>query len=532
MKTTSYLFLLALWLLSACQTKTNSEKPVADDNSTDNQQPNIILIMVDDMGYSDLGCYGSEIPTPNLDKLAQNGLQFTQFYNAARCCPSRAALMTGSHPHRVGMAGMTIDSDKPLKQGPFRGALIDSCLTIAEALKQAGYGTYMTGKWHVGEHKEQWPIKRGFDKYFGLISGATSFYEVLQESKHVRHFAIDSTEYRPNQPDFYATNAYNDTAIKFLNNHLKSQPNNPFFLYLAHTAPHFPIHAPEEYVKKYLGKYKANFQTIREQRFKKQLELGLFPSSLTLSPLDSFSPKLDTLSEEKINDWDRRMAVYAAMIDVLDESVGRLVAFLESKNQLDNTIIVFLSDNGGCAESVLGRGMHDPNVPIGQKGSYEAYLQPWANVSNTPFRLFKSFIHEGGIRTPFIFHWPKGTVQKKSNLIHQPAFIVDIYATLLDAAKAQPNFEGKVAIDGKSFLPLVTNVGEFTTHEHYCWEHLGSKGIRQANWKLVKAKNSPNWELYNLENDPTELNNLNQKENQKAKELETLYLAWEKKIGI
>jgi len=492
------------------------------------KRPNIVVILADDMGFSDLGCYGSEIHTPNLDALAHEGVRFTQFYCAARCCPSRAALLTGLYPHQAGVGAM-VSRNPDVTPGPYQGYLNDQCMTIAEVLKPAGYRTYMSGKWHVGELPPHWPRKRGFDRYFGLISGASSYWELLQEPRRKRVMALDDEPFTPTADDFYMTDAFADFAVKCLDDHGQSEA--PFFLYLPFTAPHWPLHAWPEDIAKYKGTYMCGWDELRRRRHKRMLELGIVEERWALSPRDSEVPPWDEVGDKA--DWDLRMAVYAAMIDRMDQGIGRVLAKLREIGAEEDTLVLFLSDNGGCHESVEKRKLHREGALPGERGSFAAYRRPWANAGNTPFRLFKHWIHEGGIATPLIARWP-ARIKQHGALTHQVGHIIDIMATCLDIAGAEYpktcNGNAITPLEGKSLLPIFqgdTRRG----HDALYWEHFGNRGIRQGNWKLVATKEGT-WELYDLEADRTELDNLAEARFPKAEELLGLYHRWAKRCGV
>jgi arylsulfatase len=493
------------------------------------KRPNIVVIMADDMGFSDLGCYGSEIRTPNLDRLAQDGLRFTQAYNAARCCPTRAALLTGLYPHQAGMGGMVSTSAKPRPAGPYQGYLNRECVTIAEVLRGAGYRTYMSGKWHVGEAPEHWPRKRGFDRYFGLISGASSYFELLDEERGRRFMANDDAPYTPEGDQFYMTDAFSDHAVQYLDEH--RDPDTPFFLYLAYTAPHWPLHAWPEDIAKYRGTYRIGWDELRERRYRRLLELGIIDPKWRLSPRDPEVPAWDTV--ENKDDWDLRMAVYAAMIDRLDQGVGRVLDTLRRIGAEDNTLVLFLADNGGCHESVESRKLNKPGTLPGERGSFAAYQRPWANASNTPFRWFKHWVHEGGISTPLIARWP-GRIQQRGVLTNQVAHVTDIMATCVDMAQAEypETFEGHpiTPLAGKSLLPVFDGK-TWEPHARLFWEHEGNRAVREGRWKLVAARQNE-WELYDLEADRTELHNLAKEQPDRAAALLKTWEDWAAGCGV
>lgn len=496
-----------------------------------NNRPNIVVIMADDMGFSDIGCYGSEIATPHLDGLAAEGLRFTQFYNAARCCPSRASLLTGLYPHQAGMGGMVSTLAKPKPEGPYQGYLNDQCVTIAEVLRNSGYRTYMSGKWHVGEQREYWPRRRGFDRYFGLISGASSYWEILEEERKQRIMALDDERYLPEGDAFYMTDAFTDHAVEFLEQ--QPGPEHPFFLYLAYTAPHWPLHAWPEDIAKYRGKYRIGWDELRQRRYQRLLELGIIDPKWALSPRDADVPPWDSVEDQ--DDWDLRMSVYAAMIDRMDQGIGRVLAALKRIGAEENTLILFLSDNGGCHETAEGRKLHKPGTKPGERGSFTAYKRPWANASNTPFRLFKHWVHEGGIATPLIARWPAG-ISARGTLTHQMGHIIDLMPTCLETAGAVYPAAGRdgktpvLPLEGRSLLPILQGKTR-EPHPELYWEHMGNRAVRQGAWKLVAAKNG-DWELFDMEADRTELHRLGAEHPGKAEELLSLYETWAKRVGV
>ncbi len=521
------------------------------------KRPNIILIMADDMGYSDIGCYGGEIHTPNLDGLAAGGVRFTQFYNTARCCPTRASLMTGLYQHQAGVGHMM--SDKGYDS--YRGDLNNRCVTIAEVLKTAGYSTYMSGKWHVTKSirpdgpKHNWPRQRGFDRFFGTIHGAGSFYDPSSLTR-------DNTQIVPDSDDFYYTNAISDNAAGFIREH---NTNNPFFMYVAFTAPHWPMHALPQDIAKYKGRYARGWDALRAERHKRMIEMGIVKSKWEITLRDSNVPPWEE-AEDKL--WfQRRMEVYAAMVDCLDQGVGRIVSELKRTGNFENTLIFFLADNGGCAEEYGSRGPVKPDpskeIPLrpmdknslqydmqpkvtrdgrpvrtghgvmpGPADTYIAYGRPWANASNTPFRLYKHWVHEGGISTPLIAHWPS-QIKARGKLRHQPGHLVDIMATCVDIAYAKYPSEYKgsriIPMEGKSLVPAFDN--KLIEREAIYWEHEGNRAVRQGKWKLV-SRHPGTWELYDLEADRTELNNLAQKYPQRVEQLKAMYESWAARCGV
>lgn len=483
---------------------------VAFGSMPNENQPNIILILADDMGFSDTGCYGGEIETPNIDRLARNGIRYSQFYNAARCCPTRASLLTGVYPHQAGMGWMN-NSDEGTPG--YRGDLSKHAVTIAEVLKTAGYSTFMTGKWHLSNTRkndtgasDNWPKQRGFDRYFGIISGSDSYFSPELFS--------DNQKY-PAPPAFYLTHAISDTTVKYIEQHFSSVQNKPLFLYVAYTAPHWPLHALEEDIKKYGDLYQAGWDEIRERRLEKQVESGLWKSKLELSPRDAKVPEWSSLSAEEKKEFARRMAIYAAQIDAMDQGIGRIIKKLEETNQLDNSVIFFLSDNGGCAEFISSGESKDLSGEL--TDTWESYRIHWANASNTPFREYKHYTHEGGIRTPLIVQWPGGIRKPaRGGFVRDYGHINDIMATCIELAHADypKEYGGNtiVPLQGKSLVPHFSN--KENSQGPIFWEHEGNIGMRDGDWKLVAATpinqafDPARLELYNLKSDPVELHDL------------------------
>lgn len=535
-------------------------------------RPNIILIMSDDMGWSDLGCYGGEIETPNLDALAENGLRFTQFYNTARCCPTRAALLTGLYPHQAGIGHMM--DDRGLDG--YRGELNRNCVTIAEALKPAGYCSYMVGKWHVTkttrpateEGKHNWPLQRGFDRYYGTITGAGSFFDpttLVRDNTPISPFA--DPEYAPEE--FYYTDALSDQAARFVAEHARDHADKPFFMYLAYTAAHWPMHAKEADIAKYKGRYDGGYDHIRAQRMAKLQRLGLIDSRWTMAPQQG-----GAWSDVKDREFELRcMEVYAAMVDCLDQGIGRLVAELKRAGQWENTLVLFLQDNGGCAEG-MGRSANNPaprhraeqpslpplandylqpdmipkqtrdgypmrqgyGVLPGAGDTFHGYGEAWANVSNTPFREYKHWVHEGGISTPLIAHWPAGiAAQRRSALEPQPAHLIDLMATCVDLAGASypTEFQGQriKACEGASLVPAFAgrDVGR---NEPIFFEHEGNRAVRDGQWKLVaKGAQSP-WELYDMAADRTEMHDLAAQQPERTKAMAAAWEDWARRAEV
>ena len=475
----------------------------------DRTRPNIILIMVDDMGYSDLGCYGGEVQTPHIDALAKNGLRFKQFYNTAKCHTTRAELLTGNYAYAIG--------DHRMEHGA----------TIGEVLRTVGYRTLIAGKWH----QNPLPTTRGFDRYYGLADGCSNFFNPGLEARpgegspgrkgqtRIRRWAIEDKVimgYTSPDKKFYHTDAFTSYAIDRLDEY--KGEDKPFLLYLPYTAPHYPLHAWPEDIAKYRGKYKIGWDKIRQQRFKRMNKMGIIGPNHKLT--ERASKAWDELSEEQKDAEDLKMAVYAAMIDRVDQNLGRLFAKVKELGEWDNTLIMFLADNGACPE----QPNTTPNIPPGPVESYRTVSVGWANASNTPYRKFKSTDYEGGIRTPFIAHWP-GVI--KPGMTDQVGHIIDVSATFRDITGAQYprkiNGNQTLSPRGKSLLPIFKG-GERDPHKELYWHFNRANAVRQGNLKLVRAGKA--WELYNLKADPTETNNLAKERSEKAKELASLWEAW------
>lgn len=498
-------------------------------------KPTIVLIMSDDMGYSDLGCYGGEIKTPTLDGLAAGGVRFTQFYNSARCCPTRASLMTGLYPHQAGLGHMVDDRGR---EG-YTGRLNERCVTIAEVLRQAGYQTCMSGKWHItpytystppsGLHRESWPLQRGFDRFFGTIAGAGSFYTPVSLMR-------DNDFIAPEGDDFYYTDAINDEAVRYIQT---AEPDKPLFLYIAHTAPHWPLHARDEDIANYADTYAAGWDAVREARYTRMVEMGIIRSEWALTERDSRVPPWEKAAHK---DWEaRRMAVHAAMVEVMDRGIGRVVEALKASGRFDNTLLLFLSDNGASNEVIQGthtrhgnfaRGGTTVDVMPGAPDTYAAFGIPWANVSNTPFRLYKKWIHEGGIATPLIAHWP-AQIKAGGQLRHTPGHIVDIMATCAEISGAvYPAERNGVAVppcEGLSLVPVFA--GKPLERRALFFEHEGNRAVRIGKWKLAAEHQKP-WELYDMEADRTEMHNLIDVHPDLAAALTALYDQWAKRTGV
>ena len=482
-----------------------------------NDKPNIIVILVDDMGYSDLGCTGSEIETPNLDKMATEGALFTKFYNTSRCCPSRASLLTGQYQWDAGIGHMDTDkSDLP----EYQGYLNKQSVTIAEVLKENGYQTFMSGKWHVGhKQREWWPDYRGFEQFYGIPAGGGIYF---YPSKFYERPIYWNGELQTPDSSWYSTDAFTDYSIDYIKN--RRDKKKPFFMYMAYIAPHFPLQAKTEDIDKYRDTYKVGYDVIRNARFEKQKKLGIVSNELPASK--PVYEDWETLENKDVEALE--MAVYAAMIDCLDQNIGKLMSALEDEDIAENTVVMFLSDNGACQAS----RNKTPEARLGSRDCNAAY-GIWYNVSNTPYKMRKSQEHEGGIITPLIIHYPYG-IKNKGKLISEPAHVMDIMPTCLKLAGAiyPENYKGVKLdeLDGNSFLPLL-NGAEQNKDREYFWEHEGNRAVRVGDWKLVSL-HKKDWELYNIEEDPYEMKNLVDSYSVKKNELLLKYKSWVKEHGV
>jgi len=511
--------------------------------------PNILLILADDMGYSDLGCFGSEIRTPNLDALAAGGMRFTQAYNCARCCPSRASLLTGLYPHQAGIGHMVQDAGVPAYQGYLR----DDCATLAEVLSPAGYLTGLSGKWHAGgawrrtpEAVSTWdlndprrplPTHRGFERFYGNAAGGGSYFNPrpLVEQDRI----VDP------QPGFYTTDAYTDAAMRMVDE--AHGAGRPFFVHLCYNAPHWPLHALPEDIERYRGKYRGGWDALRKARHEQLKGLGILDKRWDISPRDPNAPPWEHI---KLRDWeDLRMAVYAAQVDRMDQNIGRLVQHLRQLGILDNTLILFLSDNGGCAEFLAedgqkqrewpvtldGRTVRCGNIPGLEPGGPDTFMSydlPWANASNSPFRLFKHWVHEGGISTPLIAHWP-ATV-RPGGISHAPLHVIDIAATIIDVAKAQypAELRGKAIqpLEGESFAAALSG-RDWQRSRPIFFEHEGNRAVRDGDLKLV-SRHPGQWELYDMSRDRTELDDRSSRYPDVVSDLAHRYDQWADRCGV
>lgn len=496
------------------------------------KRPNIIIILADDMGYSDINCFGSDIQTPNINALAKTGLVMTQFYNASRCCPTRASLLSGLYQHQAGMGDMV----EPRKELAYQGFLNSNCVTIAEVLKTAGYNTYMTGKWHVGTAPENWPVKRGFDHYLGLIDGAGSYFNPIAPYRPNQHLtiALDDKPITPG-PNWYSTDSYGDYAVKYIKENKST--GKPFFLYTAFTSPHWPLQALPEDIAKYKGKFMKGWDVLRAERLKKMIALRIVPKDTKLSPRDKSVPEWYSLTEAEKQDFDDKMAVYAAMIDRMDQNIGRILKALKETGEDKNTLIMFLSDNGASHEGINGNGFLPEIISAGKKmasdpTSFTSYGSRGANVSNTPLRMFKHWEYEGGTATPFIANAPFIRQPVQSD---KPAHIIDLMATCLDAAGVSypETYKGNSIIpkEGISLLPLMKQE-KWQGHDALFFEHEGNRAVRAGGWKLVSQYPENVWQLYNINEDRTELNDQAHAYPDRVKEMENLYQNWAQRVGV
>ncbi len=497
-------------------------------------RPNIVLILADDMGFSDLHCYGGEIDTPTLDGLAANGIRFTQFYNCARCCPSRAAIMTGLYPHQAGVGDMVDEYARRVREKLNSTAYTDrlnpQTPTIAEVLRPAGYRTYMVGKWHLGYRKEEWPVSRGFDRSFSVIEGAMNYYGFgIQHTGLITNppMVMDDQVYTPPREGFYATTAFTDHAVQFIHEHT----GGPFFLYAAYTAPHWPLQAPAEDIQKYRGKFKAGWDRVRADRLARLQQEGIIAPNCGLAPRPKAVPAWDSMSPQEQDAAEWRFAVYAAQIDILDRSVARVMAELRAKNLEQNTLVIFVSDNGGAAENP-NRSL--PGSVLGTRESFEGYALRWAHVSSAPFERTKKYVHEGGIATPMITYWPAAIpAELRGKLNRSVGHIIDILPTCAELAKASfpATLAGKKTLppEGISLVPALQGK-EITRPGMLFWEHEGGRAVRAGDWKLVAEHGEP-WELYNLGTDRTEQHDLVSTHPEKAKELTAAWQSWADRSG-
>jgi arylsulfatase len=521
-------------------------------------RPNIVLILADDMGFSDAHCMGGEIDTPNLDRVAAEGVRFTQFYNTARCCPTRASLLTGLYPHQAGMGWMT---GRTTEYPGYSGELSHDAVTIAEVLHGAGYATYMAGKWHVTSKespagpKDNWPRQRGFDRYYGTVKGGGSYFDPAMLTRDNTPITPQSdAEYKPEH--FYYTDAIADQSARFIREHHERSPDKPFFLYTAFTSPHWPLHAPAETIAKYKGKYDAGYEAIRAARFERMKSLGVIDASWQLSPAP------DEWSKQQHKEWEARcMEVFAAQVDRMDQGIGKIVDALQTSGLRENTLVLFLQDNGGCAEK-MGRDEHKDRTtapasqpmkpkqiqpvvfprytrdgrPIkdglavmpGGDDSFIAYGENWANISNTPFREYKHWTHEGGISTPLIANWPAG-IARKNEIDRTPGHLIDVMATCVDLAGA--TYSSKIPMQGVSLAPVFAG----KTVERKApifFEHESNRAVRDGKWKLVAKGQDGPWELYDMDADRSEMHDLAAAQPERVKQLAETWQKWAESSNV
>ena len=520
------------------------------------RRPNIIVIMADDLGFSDIGCYGGEIHTPNIDYLATNGIRYTQFYNTSRCCPTRASLLTGLYNQQAGIGKMTDAEDEP----GYRGHLGENTVTLAEVLKSAGYQTAMSGKWHVSNtnvqknpqdqldwlnHKKdfgdfspvsQYPTSRGFDKFFGNIWGVVDFFDPFS--------LVSGTKPIKNVPkNYYHTDAINDTAVAYIQSCAKSSA--PFFIYVAETAPHWPLMALPEDIARYKNTYKSGWDAIRKARYQKMSKQGLIdPAQTKLS--ERWQGDL-TWEANPDKDWDAQaMAVHAAMVDRMDQGIGRMIKALRETGQLDNTLILFLSDNGASPENcaAYGPGFDRPSetrdgrkiaydlkkqLMPGPQTSYASIGQRWANVANTPYQYWKAESYEGGVHTPLVAFWPKGITAKKGRFSAQVGHVMDFMSTFAEIAGATypKRYKGQAITPttGISLLPSFEGKA-VTGHESLFNEHFGARYARSGDWKIVSSSRDSSWHLFNLATDRTEIQDLATRYPERVRQLKSQWHQW------
>ncbi|MBI2823598.1 MAG: arylsulfatase [Planctomycetia bacterium] len=491
-------------------------------------KPNVVLILADDLGFADLGCYGSEIATPNVDRLAAGGLRFTQFYNAGRCCPTRAALLTGLYPHEAGVGHMLGAWHAP----SYTAGIGENTATIAELLRPAGYRTYHVGKWHVGgvnakADQRNHPMNRGFDRAYGTAGGGNYFRPAP--------LYLDRDAVEPGD-NFYVTDAFSDHAVAFLEEHGQQHAGQPFFLHLCYTAPHFPLQAKRDDIAKYRGRYRDGWDRLRERRFARQKDLGIMPRDARLAPRDPVATAWADVPESERDEWDQRMAVYAAMIDCMDQGVGQVLSAVDRLGVRDNTLVLFLSDNGASAEALdswpnPSRG-HKPGAVVGTADSHRCLEVGWADAANTPYREHKMWIHQGGIASPLVVCWPAG-IKARGDLSRAVGHVIDLMPTMLELAGAAypASLDGRqlLPLSGRSLAPALR--GEKLGARTLAWEHEGNRGIRVGDWKLV-ASFRGDWELYDLAGDPTETSNLAAREANRARELAAQWQAWADRVGV
>lgn len=526
----------ALVAFAALSTATGSAaqlEQVAD------RRPNIILILADDLGYSDVGAYGGEIATPNLDRLAAGGVRFTAFYNSARCSPTRASLLTGLHPHQVGMGHLAGALwIRPGHPG-YLGRLNERGVTIAEVLRGSGYRTFMVGKWHLGNRRNDVvPWTRGFDRYFGRLYGP--------EYRDTRGLLLDGERYTPTSGDFHLTDAEGEFAARFIEEHERERPGSPYFLYLAFHAPHWPLQPRADDLARYRGRYLRGWDELRRERYARMVGRGLVSARQPLPPRDPAVPAWSAIGNADRPAWDLKMAAYAAQVTGMDRAIGRVLEAVRRSGEQENTLIMFLSDNGASAERVA----RENDIPPDRPGSFMAYHMPWAHLSGTPFRMYKHWVHEGGIATPLIVSWP-ARVAEPGSLTGERGHVIDIMATALDAAGASyPRYyrdQTVLPLEGKTLLPVLTT-GSRPGHDALYWEHEGHRALREGQWKLVSTHPtddwlyerwgfprdgfSGEWELYDLSVDPFEQRDLAREHPDRVRAMSGRWSEWARRTGV
>ncbi len=515
-------------------------------------RPNILLIVADDLGYSDIGAFGGEIATPNLDRLAATGLKMTSLYASPFCSPTRAMLMSGADNHLVGFGGMAELMTPQQRSKPgYEGYLNERALAFPQLLKDAGYHTYMAGKWHLGVKEEHSPPARGFDRSYAMVNGGASHFDQTGIITFDENKTPEATYREDGKPvkipaNFYSSKFFASRLIEYIDSNRDSK--QPFFGYLAFTAPHWPLQAPDEYIRKYEGKYDVGYDVIRVRRLEKMKALGIVPADMQAYQGNRIWPNWNTLSEEQRRQESRRMAVYAAMVEAMDAEIGRVLAYLEKQKQLENTVVIFLSDNGADGNTVLDEGQtrawaekHRDNSlkNVGRPGSFVEYGPGWAQVGSLPFNMYKAFMYEGGISVPGIIVMPAGVHRGQTSSV--PAHVTDIAPTLLALAGVQAptrTYRGRpiMPMRGSSMLPFLTGQ-RAAVHDEFRmgWELNGRKAMRKGNWKIVQA-NAPwgkaKWELYDLSADRAELNDLAASRPDKLRELVAAYEAYRKENGV
>ena len=513
--------IIGIFVLGAIAASFAASSAQAQTNTA--RKPNVVVILADDLGYSDIGCFGGEIRTPHLDQLAKDGLRFTNFFNTARCCPSRAALLTGLYPHQAGVGHMVENLGLP----GYQGQLNRNCVTLAELLGSVGYRTYMVGKWHLSrannlkQANDTWPRGRGFDRYYGILQGSASFFRPATLTE-------DDTPLETPKDGFYLTDAITDHGVSFVKDHRRTHPDRPLFMYVAYTAPHWPLHALKDDIDRYRGKYREGWDKLRTQRHQRMKDMGIVDAKwpVAASEVKAWDQKTD---KEK-DDLDLRMAIYAAQVDRMDQGIGRIVDTLKKEGILDDTLILFMADNGGCAE-VIERGK---GGELGGPDSFSSYGPGWAWLSNCMFRLFKHWTHGGGVSTPLIVHWPARIPQpERGKLRRQPGHLIDVMATCVEisGAKYPRESNGKAILpyEGKSLLPAFED--RPIEREAIYWEHEGNKAILRGDWKLVARWPGP-WELYNLREDRGETADLVKQHPERVRELGQMWNEWAERAHV